>query len=114
MPLIGEPGVIGSVSPDFILGASNTFSYKKWSLSALFEWKNGGQMYSGSNGLMDFYGLSTRTEDRESTFIFDGVKPDGTPNDIVRGGPTDPDAFQNLHRNVLQILMSIIFMIIRL
>jgi TonB-linked SusC/RagA family outer membrane protein len=101
MPLIGEPDVIGSVSPDFILGASNTFSYKKWSLSALFEWKNGGEMYSGSNGLMDFYGVSTRTEDRESTFIFDGVKPDGTPNDIVRGGPTDPDAFQNLYRNVL-------------
>ena len=101
MPLIGEPDVIGSVSPDFIMGATNTFTYKKWALSALFEWKNGGEMYSGSNGLLDFYGLSTRTADRESTFIFDGVKPDGTPNDIVRGGPTDPDAFQDLHRNVL-------------
>lgn len=101
MPLIGEPAVIGSVSPDFIMGATNTFTYKKWSLSALFEWKNGGQMYSGSNGLLDFYGMSKRTEDRESTFIFDGVKPDGTPNDIVRGGPSDPGAFQDLHRNVL-------------
>ena len=60
MPLIGEPDVIGSVSPDFIMGASNTFSYKKWSLSALFEWKNGGKMYSGSNGLLDFYGMSNK------------------------------------------------------
>ena len=90
MPLIGEPAVIGSVSPDFIMGATNTFTYKKWSLSALFEWNNGGQMYSGSNGLLDFYGMSTRTEDGSQPLSIDGVKPDGTPNDIVRGGPTDP------------------------
>ncbi len=58
-------------------------------------------MYSGSNGLLDYYGLSARTEDRESTFIFDGVKSDGTPNDIVRGGPLDPYALENLHTQVL-------------
>jgi len=51
--------------------------------------------------LLDFYGLSSRVEDRESTFIFDGVKSDGTPNDIVRGGPLDPDALEMLHQNVL-------------
>uniref|UniRef100_UPI0035682CEB TonB-dependent receptor domain-containing protein n=1 Tax=Mariniphaga sp. TaxID=1954475 RepID=UPI0035682CEB len=101
MPKTGEPGVIGEVSPDFILGATNTFTYKTVSLSAVFEWKNGGEMYSGSNGLLDLYGVSKVTEDRESTFIFDGVKPDGTPNDIVRGGPNDPDALQDLYTNVL-------------
>lgn len=101
MPKTGEPGVIGEVSPDFILGATNTFSYKSISLSAVFEWKNGGEMYSGSNGLLDLYGVSKVTEDRESTFIFKGVKPDGTPNDIVRGGPNDPDALQDLYTNVL-------------
>ncbi|SHE71018.1 TonB-linked outer membrane protein, SusC/RagA family [Mariniphaga anaerophila] len=101
MPKTGEPGVIGEVSPDFILGATNTFSYKNVSLSAVFEWKNGGEMYSGSNGLIDLYGVSKVTEDRQSTFIFKGVKPDGTPNDIVRGGATDPDALQDLYTNVL-------------
>ncbi len=100
-PLIGEPAVIGSVSPDFILGANTSFNYKKVSLSALFEWKQGGQMYSGSNGLLDLYGMSSRTEDRESTFIFNGVKPDGAPNDIARGGPSDPGALQDLYINVL-------------
>ncbi len=100
-PLQGEPDVIGVVSPDFILGGGSNFSFKNWSLNALFEWKQGGQMYSGSIGLMDYYGLSTRVEDRESTFIFDGVKSDGTPNDIVRGGPNDPLALQQLHTNVL-------------
>ncbi len=101
MPQTGEPAVIGEVSPDFILGATNTFTYKSLSLSAVFEWKNGGEMYSGSNGLLDLYGRSKVTEDRESTFIYKGVKPDGTPNDIVRGGPNDPDAVQDLYTNVL-------------
>ncbi len=101
MPKTGDPDVIGEVSPDFILGATNTFTYKNLSLSAVFEWKNGGEMYSGSNGLLDLYGVSKVTEDRESTFIFKGVKPDGTPNNIVRGGPNDPDALQDLYTNVL-------------
>ena len=101
MPAVGEPKVIASVSPDFILGATNSFSYRNWSLNALFEWKSGGHMYSGSNGLLDNYGMSARTEDRDATFIFDGVKPDGTPNDIVRGGPDDPRALQDLYTNVL-------------
>ena len=100
-PLQGEPAVIGKVSPDFILGGGTSFTFKNWSLNGLFEWKQGGQMYSGSNGLLDYYGLSARTEDRESTFIFDGVKSDGTPNDIVRGGPLDPYALENLHTQVL-------------
>jgi len=100
-PLIGDPDVIGSVSPDFILGGGSNLTYKRWSLNALFEWKEGGEMYSGSNGLLDFYGLSKRTEDRESTFIYDGVKSDGSPNDIVLGGPNDPFALENLHQNIL-------------
>lgn len=100
-PKSGEPGVIGIVSPDFILGATNNFTYKGWSLTAVFEWKNGGRMYSGGNGLLDLYGVSKRTEDRESTFIYEGVRPDGTPNDIARGGQSDPDALQDLYSNRL-------------
>jgi hypothetical protein len=100
-PQMGEPGVIGEASPDFILNGTTAFTYKSVSLSAVFEWKQGGHMYSGSNGLLDLYGMSAVTEDRESTFIYDGVKPDGTPNDIVRGGPNDPFAVQDLYTNVL-------------
>jgi TonB-linked SusC/RagA family outer membrane protein len=100
-PQAGDPDVIGEVSPDFILNGTTSLSYKSLSLSAVFEWKQGGEMYSGSNGLLDLYGMSAVTEDRESTFIYPGVKPDGTPNDIVRGGPNDPRAVENLYANVL-------------
>ena len=101
MPMAGEPGVLGNISPDFIFGLSNNFTYKNLSLGATFEWKNGGHMYSGSNGLLDLYGMSKRTEDRVSTFIFKGYKADGTPNDIVRGGPGDAKAVQTLYSDVL-------------
>ena len=100
-PQAGDPAVIGEVSPDFILNGTTAFTFKSISLSAVFEWKQGGQMYSGSNGLLDLYGMSSVTEDRESTFIFKGVKPDGTPNDIVRGGSSDPLALQRLYTDVL-------------
>ena len=100
-PQNGEPAVIGEVSPKFILNGSTNFTYKSVSLSAVFEWKHGGEMYSGSNGLMDLYGMSGITEDRDLPFVFDGVKPDGTPNDITRGGPLDPYALQELYTNVL-------------
>ncbi|MDQ2178606.1 SusC/RagA family TonB-linked outer membrane protein [Marinifilum sp. D714] len=101
MPMAGDPGVIGSVSPDFIVGVSTNLRYKKWSLGATFEWKDGGQMYSGSNGLLDLYGMSERTEDRESTFIFEGYKADGSKNDIARGGANDVGAYQTLYSDVL-------------
>jgi TonB-linked SusC/RagA family outer membrane protein len=102
MPQTGAPGIIGEVTPDFILGANNTFSYKNISLSSSFEWKQGGSMYSGDNGLMMYtYAVVKQTENREETFVYDGYKPDGTPNDIVRGGPNDPGAYQTLFDNVL-------------
>ncbi len=101
MPMAGEPGVIGSVSPDFIVGGSSNLRFKNISLGATFEWKQGGQMLSGSNGLLDLYGMSERTEDRESTFIFDGYKDNGEKNDIARGGPNDSGAYQTLFSDVL-------------
>ena len=94
MPMIGEFGKIGDVNPDFYMGFNNVFSYRSVTLSAQLDWKQGGQMYSGSNRLMDLYGTTIKTEDRETPFVFDGYKADGTPNDIQRGGPDDAGAYQ--------------------
>lgn len=101
MPMSGEPAVIGSVAPKFLLGGNAAFRYKRVTVSTVFEWKNGGQMYSGSNGLMNLYGVSKATEDRTSTFVYPGFKADGTPNDIVRGGADDTYAYQALYSDVL-------------
>ncbi len=44
LPLTDAPGVIGKVSPDFILGGNTRVRYKMLSLSAVLDWKQGGQM----------------------------------------------------------------------
>lgn len=82
MPVAGEAQVIGKVSPDFILGFNTTLKLWKCTLSAVLDWKQGGQMYSRTTGLADYYGVSKRTENREGTIIFDGYKENGTKNDI--------------------------------
>jgi hypothetical protein len=46
-----EAKKIGDVQPDFEMGFSNTFRYKGISLTALVDWRQGGQMYSGNNRL---------------------------------------------------------------
>lgn len=37
---------IGNFNPDFLMGAQTSFSYKNWSLSMSFDWRNGGQFIS--------------------------------------------------------------------
>jgi TonB-linked SusC/RagA family outer membrane protein len=107
-PQSGGFGKIGDVSPDFILGLSTNLKYKFVNLSAQFDWKQGGDMYSGSNRLIGLYGAAGFTEDRESTFTYadmlnskgTGVKSDGSPNDIVRGGPDDIYAYPDYWNDI--------------
>jgi TonB-linked SusC/RagA family outer membrane protein len=65
---------IGDVQPDFIMGFNSTLTYKKIQLTALFDWKSGGEMYSGNNMLGELYGMLKITEDRETPVVLDGVK----------------------------------------
>lgn len=85
LPIGGAPKVIGSVAPDFILGANTSLRYKDLTLSAVAEWKNGGQMYSGTTGVLNFYGVSKQSgvaRDKNEIMFPNAVKEDGTPNDI--------------------------------
>ncbi len=101
MPMQGGSGVLGSASPDFTLGFNTTVRYKWLTLAATFDWKQGGVMYSGTNGLYYVYGLSKETEDRTKPFIVNGYKSDGTPNNIVRGGAGDEVAYQYYYGDIL-------------
>jgi len=38
--------VIGNYNPDFMVGLTNTFSYKNFTLTALIDWRQGGDFYS--------------------------------------------------------------------
>ncbi|MBE8713124.1 SusC/RagA family TonB-linked outer membrane protein [Sphingobacterium hungaricum] len=73
LPQAGEEKVIGSVAPDFLLGFNTQLEYKKVRLSAVLDWKQGGQMYHGTGGILDFYGVTQKSADFRSgeAFLFE-------------------------------------------
>jgi len=101
-------GIVGDPNPDFLLGFRNTFSYKGLTLSFLLDIRQGGDVYNGTKGVLNNFGVGAETLDRNETVIFEGVlgqvQPDGsvvateTPNNIevVKGGT---DGGTNYYQN---------------
>lgn len=109
-PIVGANGyylrtetsdiILGDINPDWIGGFNNAFSYKSWTMSFLIDFQQGGSIFS----LDQWYGMATGLyEETDFTndlgnpvrnpisegggLILDGVKADGTPNDVrVEGG----------------------------
>jgi len=73
LPQAGEEKVIGTVTPKFTLGFNTNFEIFKFRISAVLDWKNGGQMYSGTAGLLDYYGISQKSANyrNKSSFLFE-------------------------------------------
>jgi hypothetical protein len=110
MPQAGEEKVIGTVSPDFRLGFNTSLEIYKFRISTVFDWKNGGQMYSGTAGLLDYYGMSKLSGEyrKSESFLFErpAVKVSGTDtdgnttyatNDIQIAGADAQTYFSNLN-----------------
>jgi len=76
---------IGNSNPDFQIGFKNSLNYKRWNLSFLLDWKEGGDIWNGTNWALTFFGRSQLTADtrEEAPFAIPGVKEStGEPNDI--------------------------------
>ena len=99
-PVKGEDKVIGRITPDFRLGFNTSLRVWKFTLNAVFDWKQGGQMYSRTTNLGDYYGTSQRTANREGTIVFDGYKADGTKNDIAITGANAQQALYTSINNI--------------
>lgn len=63
---------VGNREPDFIGGWNNSFTYKNWDLSLLFDFRKGGDIYNASEYLMTVYGMSKKTENRGEKISFTG------------------------------------------
>ncbi|MEM8907589.1 MAG: hypothetical protein AAGD05_07065, partial [Bacteroidota bacterium] len=85
--------VIGNPNPDFLLGINNTLRYKNFTLSFLFDIKQGGEIWNGTKGALTFFGMTELTESRDATtaaglpdyenatFVYEGVNAsDGSTN----------------------------------
>lgn len=69
-------GAIGNPNPDFIWALNNSFTYKGLTFGFLFDWKQGGQIYSSNIGEALARGVTRDTEDRERLLIGPGVLGD--------------------------------------
>lgn len=78
--LAPDQKIVGDPNPDFVMGITNTISYKGFTLSALWDWRQGGDLYSVTINSLLGRGVTTDTEDREHSWIIPGVygKADGT------------------------------------
>lgn len=78
-----EDGVIGNPIPNWTMGIRNSFSYKNFSLSALLDIRQGGDVWCGTCGIIDYFGTSQKTADQRgiTDFVFPGVSATtGEPN----------------------------------
>jgi TonB-linked SusC/RagA family outer membrane protein len=118
-PLLDESGAyqkvnavvkIGNYNPDFMVGFSNTFTYKNFTLNVLIDWRQGGQFFSymAKNLLSD--GRTTTTSagrdpqsgglawndgerDRTDGMLLHGYIADGNGGYKLNDNITDPENY---------------------
>ncbi|WP_229239839.1 SusC/RagA family TonB-linked outer membrane protein [Echinicola soli] len=79
-----EKKALGDPNPDFTLGLRNSFEYKGIRLSALLDFRKGGDVWCGTCGIMDYFGTSQLSADeRNDKIVFDGVINTGTSDNPV-------------------------------
>jgi hypothetical protein len=75
-----QPGIVGNPNPDFQVGLTNTFSFKGAFLRFVFDWREGGDLFSNTVLSMLGRGVTKDTEDREINKVIPGVY--GNPNTL--------------------------------
>lgn len=68
----------GNYQPDFTGGITNTIKYKNFTLSALIDFRIGGEVYAATEANLDATGTSKRTlEYREEGIVLEGMADQG-------------------------------------
>lgn len=71
MPLAtAKPQYLGTYNPDFQASLGTNLTYKNWSMSALFDTKQGGVFFSRTKDIMAFVGTSAETGGERIAQIF--------------------------------------------
>ncbi len=89
--------IIADPTPDFVMKFNHNFSYKMFSLDLNWEWRKGGQLWNGTQAVLDYYGRSRTSGDERNikNYIFQGVNAAGNINQV----PVD---FYNPNQDVSQ------------
>ncbi len=84
-PLVDSaPQVLGDPNPDWIAGWRNSFTYKGVTLSGLLDIRQGGDVWCGTCGIINYFGTSQLSADeRNDVVVFNGVINTGTADEPV-------------------------------
>ena len=77
LPIAGEPEVVGDANHDYMMGIGSNINFKGFSLSADFDIREGGLMYSRTKDILAFTGNSIQTTYNER-------RPFVIPNSVNR------------------------------
>jgi hypothetical protein len=76
-----EKVLLGNYQPDWTGGLMNSFSFKGLTLSALIDFRFGGEVFSGTDAGLDGTGTSERTLEYRDGITVDGMVNTGTPEE---------------------------------
>ncbi len=85
-PLVATTSkIIGDPTPDFTIGFSNSFYYRKLRLNFLIDYQKGGDVWNGTQNVLNYLGTSEQSANERAItgFVFDGVTTQGTPNTTI-------------------------------
>ncbi|MEE9437487.1 MAG: SusC/RagA family TonB-linked outer membrane protein, partial [Saprospiraceae bacterium] len=75
---------LGDPNPDWTMGIRNSFSYKGITLSGLLDIRQGGDMWCGTCGIINYFGTSELSADeRDDVVVFDGVMNTGSADEPI-------------------------------
>ncbi len=83
LPVVGDQGIVGNATPDWLAGLENTLRYKQLSLSFFFDMKKGGDIENAMDSYGFFYGSSKATENREPFAVAGISEVDNKPNTVL-------------------------------
>lgn len=74
--------VLGNPNPDWTMGVRNTLSYKGFTISALLDIRSGGDIWNGTQGIINYFGTSKLTGDQRIIrgYVYNGVTTSGEIN----------------------------------
>ncbi len=78
LPLTGNRRKVGNYNPDWILGLGTNFTYKGFNISAQFDIREGGDIYSYTNAIGRESGILANTLSWRDGIIGDGVVSNGS------------------------------------
>ncbi len=71
--------IIGDPNPNWTMGLGSSLSYKGLTFSFLWDIREGGDVWNGTWARLNRYGLTAESQDREHTYLIDGIYAPGTP-----------------------------------